>query len=207
MAHFDNSAPPFPSPGRLRHMLDDAMHESEDRRYLGMSRIADCPRALYNAMLYGAPPPAPATRRYCHEGLLHEADILERLQAAVGEDLHDIQRELIAPFDDRFRGHIDGAIADTLIEIKSVSDLDKLRQVQDYGALDRHTWQVQAYMAYSDYRRAYVIYKARATGSLWIVSLYPDPQLAPRIESKARMILDAVDSETPPNCTCGRCPR
>lgn len=193
------------SPAALRRQIDDGMDVYQPRSYLGMSHIADCPRSLYRFMKNGSRPPSLTTARYCHEGLLHEADIIDRMRIA-GVVVEDCQRELVAPFDERFRGHIDGAIGDLLIEIKSISANDRLDRIKRDGPMPAHLWQVQAYMRYGGYDLAYVVYKVRATGSLWIVPVPIEHSIGRRIESQAQRILDAVDGRGPvPDCTCGRC--
>ena len=196
------------APSDIRRTLDDAIDVFERRTYLGMSHISDCPRAQYRAVTQGTKAPGLSSKRYCHEGLLHEADIVARLNDA-GLTVYDQQLEIIAPFDPRFVGHIDGRLEDgSLIEVKSVSDTERLEQIKRDGARYAHRWQVQAYMAYGVFDLAYLIYKARINGALWVLPIVPEPSIQRRIEEKAKRILAAVDNKAAiPNCTCGRCPR
>jgi hypothetical protein len=138
-----------------------------------------------------------------HEGYVHERDIVSRLQSA-GMVIENCQRELVAPWDDRFRGHIDGEIAGELFEIKSVN-AERFEWVVTRGALSEHVDQVQLYMLYGSYPSAILIYKNRETGGLWIERWFYNESHARALEERARSILLAVDRRNPPVCTCGRC--
>lgn len=195
------------SPAELRRKLDETTNETEARSYLGMSHIADCPFSLYRYMKRGPRPPSLTTRRFCHEGIVHERDVIERLWAS-GLTISDEQAEIVSNFDPRFRGHIDAALGDILIEIKSISTNDILERVKREGPKAAHMWQIQAYMRYSRFDLAYVIYKVRATGGLWVIPVPVDNSIGMRLESKAKMVLDALDGKTnPPRCSCGHCSR
>ncbi|MEI6474569.1 MAG: hypothetical protein WCO75_04180, partial [Planctomycetota bacterium] len=54
-----------------------------------------------------------------------------------GIEVTNRQRELIAPWDERFRGHIDGELDGELIEIKSVND-DRFETVKQDGVFGEH---------------------------------------------------------------------
>ncbi len=191
-------------PDVLRRQLEDVLTEfDEDRSYLGMSSIGKCPRFLYDTFVHGRSSPNLQTKRYCHEGYVHEADILERMCLA-GLDVRDHNLELVAPFDDRFQGHIDGRLDDWLIEIKSVDD-DRFSKVIERGAYFEHMDQCQMYMRYSGLREALIIYKCRNTGELYLYTLHRSEEHGQRLEQKAKDILAAVDAGRPPACLCGRC--
>lgn len=197
------------SAAMLRRQLEGSLVLDEfdcQRTYLGMSRIGECPRRLYNELVYGRKQAGPVTRRYCHEGYLHEKDIIERLNKA-GLIVDNCGRELVAPFDERFRGHIDGELdSGTLLEIKSVSP-HKFNEVRStHMLLSQHTAQVQMYMRYGHYRCAYVIYKCRDDGQIFIVVVDINERAGERLEQKARHILQAIDAGESPACQCGECP-
>jgi len=192
--------------GEIRQLLecDRVLDEWDDSRtYLGMSRIGECPRRLYEDFVDGRERPGIAGLRYCHEGYLHEADIVGRLEKA-GIPVANRGRELVAPFDPRFRGHIDGEIGGDLLEIKSVTP-EKLNEVRLNGPLPAHRDQAQIYMRYGRYGQAWIVYKARADGSVWVCSIRRDDRRGAELEDKARAILAAVDAGQPPACECGRC--
>lgn len=187
----------------LKHALESVFDNDEDRRYLGMSLISKCPLYLYRMMTDGREPPALQSLRYYHEGHLHEADILERLKKA-GLLITNMQRTLIAPWDDRFRGHPDGEVEGDLLEIKSV-DCKRFASVVGRGAFFDHMDQCQMYMRYGGYERALIVYKNRDTGEVYVYEMRRSDQFGEKLEWKAREVLAAVDEGKPPACTCGRC--
>jgi len=190
----------------LRRTLEISIEDDADdgRTYLGMSQIGRCARALYNELTYGRRRMRGAGIRLCHEGKVHEADILRRLKAQ-GVQLTNCNRELVADFDDRFKGHIDGEIDGDLLELKSVGFRDHLEDVRRRGARMKDRWQVQAYMAFGGYERALIVYKVRADGDIWIVEVRRDEVMIEQLRRKAARVLDCVDHDSPPRCECGRC--
>lgn len=190
-------------PAQLRHALESTFNEFEDRGYLGMSQIAKCPRYLYNQLVNGCAKPGLQSMRYFHEGYVHEADILERARLA-GVAVKNHNRELVAPFDERFRGHIDGEVDGDLVEIKSVA-ADRFDSVLEHGAFFEHMDQCQMYMRYGGYERALIVYKNRDTGVLYVYDMHKSEAHGRRLEEKARQVLAAVDEHILPACTCGRC--
>lgn len=187
----------------IKVTLNDTLDDFEDRDYLGMSAIAKCMRFLYDGLVHGRAAPSPKSLRYCHEGYLHEHDVIERLVNA-GMKVENRQRELVAPFDGRFRGHIDAEIEGTLIEIKSVND-DRFAQVMDDGPFGEHLDQVQMYMRYGGYAHAVIVYKSRDTGDIWTEDVTMDDERGVILEEKAKAVLAMVDRGERPACTCGYC--
>jgi hypothetical protein len=175
---------------------------AECRTYLGMSAIGNCPLQLYNNMIYGRDWTT-GQHLMCYEGYLHERDILDRLQALNGSQIGP-GRELSA-FGGRFQGHTDGEWDGDLLEIKSTRP-ETLNQIWETGRLPmRHFWQVQCYMHYGHYRQAYVIYKVRDTGDLYVARLRYLNHIGEKCHLKASAVLEAVDHQQPPECECGRC--
>jgi len=190
----------------LERVLDD--YET-DRDYLGMSKISRCPRHWYQVLRKGYRPPSMQTSRYAHEGYLHERDILERL-ARAGLSVVNHNREIVASFDDRFRGHIDGELINStdgpdLLEVKSANDELYCAIVEAGQPASAHLDQVQCYMRWGGYARTFFIYKARQTGEVWVLQVARDDTRGEALERRARMILAAVDNQTPPACECGHC--
>ena len=138
-----------------------------------------------------------------HEGLVHERDIIERLIAAEVPVLNQ-GREVVAPFDPRCVGHIDGEVDGDLLEIKSCTS-EAFELVRWKGAKPRHEDQVQMYMRYGGYARALIVYKCRSTGEVWVVEVEQDEAAGDELERKAKEIFAAVDRGVAPECTCGRC--
>lgn len=190
--------------GELRRLLEGVAGDSwdEDRDYLGMSRIWECPRRLYRALVRGRRRPGPQGLRYCHEGMLHEKDVVERLVSA-GVEVVNCQRELVAEWDVRFKGHIDGEIEGELLEIKSVSErrFEEVRNRPD----GRHLDQCQMYMLFGGYEKGMIVYKCRENGLMWVVPVTRKEDVGERLVRKARMVLEAVDVGEAPECSCGRC--
>jgi hypothetical protein len=196
-------------------------HSRHDRfrNYLGMSGIGGCPRQLYFQTIE----PIEADDRlkwYGWTGYLHEAglkDLLGAHEEAVATLLggsSPVGRELIADFDERYRGHTDYELSDgTLVEIKSTR-WDKWIEIKAIkGANPRHIAQVQAYMRHGDYPHAILIYVARDMPHrdwefpFWCVDVPRDEWLMNELDEKAKMILAAIDSGRPPDCTCKYCRR
>jgi len=175
-------------------------HDSE-RRYLGMSQIWRCPADLYDVVLNGQPEVSLRDGQRFYEGYLHERDMVARLQA-VG--LYEACGELVAPWDERVRGHPDGIIGGDLLEIKSVwtAQFEEVRRSN--RALQSHYEQIQLYLLYGDWERAIVIYKNRETGELRPIVVWPHVATQERLEEKARQVLEAVDCGERPECECGR---
>ena len=188
----------------LKAVLNGTLDDFEERDYLGMSAISQCPRRLYNNMVNGRQYPSIRTARLFHEGLLHEHDVIMRLLKK-GVAVTNLGRELIAPFDGRFRGHIDGELDGDLLEIKSVND-ERFAMVMDDGPFDEHCDQVQLYMRYGGYARAMIVYKCRNDGDIWTEEVARDDQRGAILEEKAKGILAMLDRSEPPRCTCGHCP-
>jgi hypothetical protein len=191
----------------VKAALVETADDHEERDYLGMSGVGQCPLKLYNDLVHGRSEPSDWANLLFHEGYVHEEDIIARLGQA-GHHVAGRQRELVAAFDSRVRGHIDGEITldgeRVLLEIKSVNP-EGFRDVIDGGAFDNHRAQVQAYMRFGGWKRCLVIYKNRENGQLWIVSEGYDAAEGSRIERKLKMILEAVDNRQLPECTCGQC--
>jgi hypothetical protein len=177
----------------------------EDRSYLGMSRIGECPRVLYVDFMNIRRDWDVAHHLMCYAGYLWESDIKTRLRSA-GLYAALSERQLVAAFDDRFRGHIDGELVDgSLLEIKSVTQakIDAIRSTQRIPL--KNYQQVQVYLRHGEYDRALVVYVARDTDELFVYEVTPNRGVQDILDEKARQILAAIDAGTLPRCDCGRC--
>jgi len=195
-----------PMPVQIKHAIESTASEEwdPDRKYLGMSAIGHCPQKLYFDLIYGRRTPSHKQLLRCHEGYLHESDVIDRL-CRLDFAITNTNREIVAPFEHgRFRGHIDGEIPDRMLEVKSVNQR-KFDRVRHQGPFANHRDQVQAYMRYGGYERCLIVYKNRESGEIWCFEIDVDPAHGERIERKAREILAAVDRREPPECTCGHC--
>lgn len=196
------------SPKQIKQALVDwtIQHSGyEDRSYLGMSRIGECPRLLYTDFINVQRDWDVAHHMMCYAGYLWESDIKSRLRAAgLYADLSE--RQLIAEFDERFRGHTDGELLDgSLLEIKSVTQL-KIEQIKSTRRIPiKNYHQVQVYLRHGGYKRAQVIYVARDTDDLFVYEVTPNREIQDLLDDKARQILLAVDLGHAPVCQCGRC--
>lgn len=214
----------------LKTQLSQALLENsgleQKRPYLGMSQIGRCPRQLYRMMMEGRSAVEMSDQRhwYCWTGCLHEAAIADLVVRAhyslylLGGGLDRRQVEIVAEFDERYRGHVDyewidndGAIY--LLEIKSVSwrKFGHIIQARRPGWL--HYCQVQAYMRHGQYPRAFIVYLARDVPHrewrgvpLWVFDVQYNEELAMDLDRKARSILACVDNgNVMPRCECGKC--
>lgn len=173
------------------------------RAYLGMSRLSECPRKIYNEYLYGSTVHE-NTYRMSYAGYEQERCILEMLTGS--GVARTVKRELVAPFDERLRGHIDAELVEgDLLEIKSVS-MERFQKVsREHRPLLSHAVQVQMYMRYGGYRRAFLVYRNRETYEHLVLEVLPDLTMQRKYEEKASRLLDAIDQRQVPECVCGRC--
>ena len=178
----------------------------QHRNYLGISKLHDCPCKVYREYFAGVTTSEQA-HRMCYAGYHHEENVIRLLQRAE-ISVMDCGMEIASPLDSRLRGHIDGRTPDgDLIEVKSVNP-DKFRRISEDGrAAYAHYAQVQMYMKYGGWRRAHLIYRNRDTYEHLVIEVPYSPATADKLERKAAMILGAIDAQTPPECTCGKCER
>jgi hypothetical protein len=173
------------------------------RSYLGMSDVAKCARQAYDRFVDGA-----ELNDYHHRmsyvGYLFEQDILRNMREIRVATLD--RRELVAGFDDRLRGHIDGVTAwGDLLKIKSLT-LSKFSLIcQQARALHEHNDQVQLYMRYGGWRYAWIVYVCRETYERKVFRVRYDEARAAALEVKAMLILAAIDRRERPKCECGYC--
>jgi len=175
----------------------------QHRDYLGISKIAECPRAAVREYFHG-PSLTEQAYRMCFAGYEHERSIIELLaQARLAKP---ITVEVVAPFDERLRGHTDAlTMDDDLLEIKSVSVTKFQQVVRSTKALQKHFAQVQLYMRYGDWRQTFIVYRCRETYEHIVVRAPYVPIQAERYEQKAMMMLRYIDRNELPTCECGRC--
>ena len=177
----------------------------QHREYLGISKISGCPRAAYNEYFDGVGEISEATHRFCFAGYEQERSVLSLLQKS-GIGCMDNGYGVIAPFDDRLCGHIDGLTLDNdLLEIKSLT-VDKFERIRkEMKASYKHFIQVQLYMRYGGWRQCFTVYRCRETYEHLVIPVMYNERQAEKAENKAKAILAAIDAKVPPACECGRC--
>ena len=184
----------------------------QHRPYLGMSGISQCPRLLYTQFTNGRGYQPIRDHWHCREGYKEQAEALEMLGG--GTNLKGV--EVIAEWDARYKGHTDWETPDgDLVEIKSVY-WDKFMEIGERRRAERpHYEQVQAYLKHGGWKLAHICYKARDVPKeqwkgdtiaicggipIWIVSVGLNREVADRLDTKARMILGAIDRGVAPDC-------
>lgn len=190
------------------------------RDYLEMSKCGLCPRAWFHSYRAARPTPTESEFNNFRRGLLMESEtkralaesgILKRVPAYERTDANGFyfsgsEREVVAPFDPRLKGHTDGETVDgRLLELKSVR-ADKLAEVWDTGkAHPNHFRQVQIYMRYGRYREAVIHYIVPETFEHTSLIVPYFTNVASTLEAKAKAVLRAIDTGIAPRCECGRC--
>lgn len=169
------------------------------RSYIGLSGIGDCEKKIYNRTLFGqnAKVDEHLLTRLSYE---LETELIYRLSSlgvySAGEE--------IRLYDGLVQGHTDGVIARTdVLEIKT---LPREQWFPDQSRLPhRLYWQVQAYMHYLKRLQALVIYLARDTGGVKVISTRYSPSIGEQIEARVERLVVAVRTGKRPDCSCGRC--
>jgi hypothetical protein len=176
----------------------------EKRGYVGISNIGKCPRRAYLDLTQGQRM-SDDGHRMCYAGYLFERDALARLAAA------ELARptsswEVIAPWDARVRGHTDANTSwGDLLEIKSVTKFKFDMLLEKSRPLHEHIDQVQLYMRYGSWRRAWILYVCRETFEHRVFEVRYDDRLAEKLEEKLKALVRAVDEKKAPMCECRRC--
>ncbi len=177
----------------LRHSGYD-----EQRHYIGLSGIADCPRILYHRY-FNETPATPALKlrtRYSYE---LEAILIERL---TGIGVYKKRKEPITAYHGVVQGHVDGEISGDLLEIKTVPLGDHIPN----GRIPAKVyWQCQGYMYYGHYPATLCLYFARDSGQFKIFDVWPDRKIMMTIDRKIQDLIETIHKTQPPRCECGRC--
>lgn len=172
------------------------------RAYLSVSHLTECPRRVVREFREGFRIDE-HTQRMCYAGYEQEDNLRELL---IGLGLIDqVNVEVVAPFDERLKGHMDGVGHNYVIELKSVSTIAWGKILKKGKPSYKHFAQVQMYMRYSGLHSALVIYRNRETYEHKVFEVGYNEALAAKMEGKARMILAAIDNRTLPECECGHC--
>ena len=200
------------TPKELELQLKEALVTAanvQQRDYLGMSSIGQCPRKIFFDLTEGKEDDD-RMAWYSYAGYMHEHSLIRLL----GFEPPAQQIEVAAKSESRFRGHVDFVLDDgTLIECKSV---DWGNFVRVYGGpKPEHVDQVQMYLRHGGWQRALIIYTARdivyrewAGVPIRVFEILPDPARQDELDAKAALLLKLLDDGGPaPDCTCGWCRR
>jgi len=171
----------------------------EHRDYIGLSTLADCSRIIYHRYFnrVGLAREGHLKTRYCYEV---EENIKERFRRM---GLYSPEKE-ISIFDGLVKGHTDGEILGYLLEIKTVPETDHIPRCSVYIP-GKVYWQVQAYMLYGSYNRAFLIYLARKFGLFRVFIVTRDESLQSKINIRVNDLVEAVRRRKIPACECGKC--
>lgn len=203
-------------------------HNESYRNYLGMSSIGGCARAAYWSVL--DPEESDALFWYSWSGYMHEDAGIELLRGAgFTIETPDQGYEIVADFDERYRGHPDGFLSHEgrriLLEMKSVTYDKYCQRLDERRPTSAHFDQVQAYMSHDPhgFDGAVICYMARdipyrefkldwATWDVPFPGFYlawvaPEPAHQAKLNIRAQGILAAIDRRQPPPCDCGWCRR
>lgn len=175
------------------------------RDYLGISAIGKCPRQVVREYLHGKQEITIRDHQLCYAGYLFEADLRNRL-GDMGFRVTNVGAEVVAPFDDRLRGHIDGVIFGIdLLEVKSLKRVKFEKVRQTHMALPEHFAQVQLYMKYGSWNRCWIVYMDRESLEHHVVKVKYLHTQGIKFELKAQRILAHIDAGTLPECECKWC--
>lgn len=196
---------PYEFEQRIMAQLRKRSRLDAHRAYLGMSQIGRCQAQIYRTMTLGSDT-GDFNHRMAYTGYMHEWDVLTRLREMGLAQLD--RRELVADFDERLRGHVDGVTTwGDLLEIKSTSAHKFEMVVYHNRAMHEHNDQAQLYMLYGGWRDTYFVYVNRETFEHKVMRVSFDQERAALLVEKAKRVLAAVDAGEPPACECGRCDR
>jgi hypothetical protein len=109
------------------------------------------------------------------------------------------ERELVAGFDARYRGHADGEVLVDgevmLLEIKSLPDFVFAQLVRDGGISKRNFWQVQAYLRHGNYRRGVLRFICREDGRTRNVVIERNDDVGQRLTTGRGADNGAIDAD------------
>ena len=168
------------------------------RPYIGMSHLGSCLRGQYFDYMDGLTATDQshlgAFAGYTFERM--EKDILGEIGI-----IREVEREIVAPFDNLVRGHIDAETVDgDLCELKSVNARKFERA--ELSPLKEHIEQVQAYMHFGGYKQTLLVYVCRDTFQHKVYMIHYLQDVGQQMEWYAKVLVDAIHTNTPPACTC-----
>lgn len=202
--------------------------------YLGMSMIGGCPTAAYDSFM-GTRRADMRLTWYGFVGGNCEKGIRDLFR--VSDEFALIPQEhymyhIEADFDSRYRGHADIILSSrmhgelTVVDVKSLDWL-KFEDVALYGKVpyshEKSVAQVRAYMDHGKFDRGAIIYTPRdIPHSAWpdgalsvessalpfkVFEVDRDSRTSGELNKKAVLLLELIDRNERPECTCGFCYR
>lgn len=169
----------------------------ETRHYLGMSQLHRPEHELVWEMKNGSKHQTDDSIKRLALGYVVEADMRKRLEG-IGVAIRNSQTEIVATYDPRVKGHIDGQTFEKrgIYEIKSTVQA-KLDTIALSNKLPNdHFLQVQAYLHHGDFQSCLMVYVARDSGQFWVKEVFRIRTVGQMLEEKAKRILAAVDVVT-----------
>lgn len=199
-------------PTTFQNTIDEHLKQNSGldlkRDYLGISAIGKCSRQVVREFREGKVDVPVQAHRMCYGGYMFEADLRNRLND-MGFKVARVGFEVVAPFDSRLRGHIDGEISFSfeadLLEAKSLKRAKFEKVKQTHLALPEHFAQVQLYMKYGPWKRCWVVYVDRESLEHCVVKVNYLHTQGIKFELKAQRILAHIDAGTLPECECRHC--
>ena len=167
----------------------------ERRTYLGLSQISKSENELLEELIDGTHKPDDDGVMLMALGYVVEADIRRRLEG-IKVALPNTQYEIVASYDPRVKGHIDGLtnIPGQIYEIKSTKQ-EKLDFIKNSGKLPTKDFlQVQGYLHHGKYKSCLVVYVARDSGKIWAKELWYMSSIGRMLEEKIKKVLHMYDA-------------
>jgi hypothetical protein len=198
----------------FQNKIDEHLKEhsglDQHRDYLGISAIGKCPRQVVRDYLYGKKDLTMQAHQMCYAGYLFERDVMQRLYEIGVANIPALegqqQTEVVAAFDQRLRGHVDGETVDgDLLEIKSVTRAKFEKVKATHMALTEHFAQVQLYMKYGPWKKCWIVYVCRETMEHHVTKVSYLHTQGIKYEMKAQRLLAHIDSRILPQCECQYC--
>jgi hypothetical protein len=116
------------------------------------------------------------TKLKLFQGTWAEEGMINRLMPAIyGETFKKVFNVEISAFDSRLTGHIDFILdAETIVEYKCIGTREKFDKQKAQGKVPFKVFsQVQSYLLWGKYKKAFVVYECRDDGTIWVTEMPP----------------------------------
>lgn len=171
---------------------------------LHMSQLHRCDRVLYREFFEPDKIPDARTLALLKRGNDWEP-VIKSWLTETGILVPKSECTVVAPFDVRLLGNIDGVTPDgELVEIKTLQqeELDELKAGRSLRP--KRLWQIQAYLRYLPAEYG-VLIAVSVNYDVHVVGVRRNDRFGDEIERKAKSILAAIDRRQIPDCRCGHC--